>query len=66
MTWMIQVADDDRGGELLHVIPIEDLRPHDTGACWCKPQPDSEYLDVIVHNALDRREAFERGERLPS
>lgn len=47
-----------------HVVPLEDLREHDPDrACWCKPVLDE---GVIVHNAMDGREAFETGERKPS
>jgi hypothetical protein len=36
------------------VAPINDLKPHEIGGeCWCNPFMDG---DVIVHNALDRRE----------
>jgi len=49
-----------------HVIPISDLREHeDTPSCWCKPTLDEE-PDVFVHNAMDGREQYETGERLPS
>jgi hypothetical protein len=40
------------------VTPIEDLRDHQSGvACWCRPFMED---DVIVHNALDGREKWER------
>lgn len=46
----------------LHVIPLNDLRPHDdVPTCWCVPYLDE---DVYVHNALDRREEVEFGERM--
>lgn len=47
------------------VAPINDLKPHEIGnfECWCHPCTDG---DVIVHNAMDGREAFERLERKPS
>lgn len=53
---------------LLHIIPLGDLREHSlTAACWCEPDLDEEGLDnVLVHHALDGREAFERGLRRPS
>lgn len=47
-----------------HVVPIDDLRPHElTIGCWCKPLRDEENPDIVAHNALDQREAVERGER---
>lgn len=54
-------------GEPLHVIPINDLRPHSTDSdaqCWCNPTEDEP--GVIVHNSMDDREQFETGERKPS
>ena len=50
----------------LHVYPLNDLREHvvDGGECWCRPSETTE--GVIVHNAIDCREEYERGERKPS
>jgi hypothetical protein len=42
------------------VYPINDLRQHMAVDCWCRP---SENDGVIIHNSLDRRELYERGER---
>ena len=61
---MIQ-ATDDRGRQLLHVMPMEDLREHlEAEDCWCRPEVDPD--GFATHNSLDGREAFESGERLPS
>lgn len=49
-----------------HILPVDDLRDHEETECWCGAAPDVEDPTVIVHNALDGREAFETGERLPS
>lgn len=47
----------------IHVIPVDDIRPHDASSrCFCHPVPDEEDERVIVHNSLDRREIIERGE----
>ena len=47
-------------GQPAHVIPIGDLKPHtETADCWCKPWDDE---GVLVHNAMDRREYYERGQ----
>jgi hypothetical protein len=41
------------------VYPLDDLKPHVVnGECWCRPFEDD---GVIVHNAMDRREEYERG-----
>lgn len=49
-----------------HVLPVGDLRDHEESDCWCKPASPEDDPSVIVHNALDGREAFETGERVPS
>ena len=51
-----------------HVYPVDDLREHviDGPGCWCNPTPDDEYPSLLIHHAMDRREEFETGERLPS
>ena len=48
-----------------HVYPLNDLREHvvdEQLSCWCRPIDDD---GVIVHNAMDQREAYEQG-RKPS
>ena len=48
-----------------HVVPVGDLRDHDTDKpCWCKAIEDEN--GVVVHNSMDGREKFETGERKPS
>jgi hypothetical protein len=51
-------------GELrVHVLPLSDLREHEVGlGCWCGAVDDD---GVVVHTALDGREAYERGGRRP-
>lgn len=46
-----------------HVYPINDLRKHSLGDCWCRPVDDE---GVLVHKSLDGREAYEAGDRKPS
>jgi hypothetical protein len=43
-----------------HVYPVNDLREHSVAACWCRPADDD---GIMVHNSLDGRELYERGER---
>ena len=51
------------GSGLIHVYPLDDLKGHDTVAeCWCKPVNDE---GIMVHNSMDGREAYEKGERRP-
>jgi hypothetical protein len=53
--------------ELTHVYPLNDLREHVTeGECWCSPTLDDEEPSLLIHHAMDGREAFETGERQPS
>jgi hypothetical protein len=52
--------------ERIHVIPLLDLREHESSAdCWCKPTEDDDSPGVFVHHAMDLREQFEAG-RKPS
>lgn len=49
-----------------HVTPANDLREHDLKPlCWCDPRRDREEPSVVVHNSMDRREAYEVGEIKP-
>lgn len=50
-----------------HVYPVDDLRDHEmTELCWCKPEVlVDEVEDIVVHNSMDGREAYETGDRLP-
>ncbi len=49
-----------------HVLPIADLREHEASpTCWCHPVEDTETEDLYLHNSLDGREAYERGELQP-
>jgi hypothetical protein len=50
----------DRFGDK-HVMPIGDLRPHEPSMrCFCKPVWDCIGGNVGVHNAMDKREQYER------
>jgi len=55
--------------EVIHVMPLGDLREHQASQqCWCHPELDDESGlggNIWVHNSLDGRELYERGERLP-
>ncbi|TXH45683.1 MAG: hypothetical protein E6Q97_31035 [Desulfurellales bacterium] len=64
MTWAnFQRIDEPH----IHVVPLDDLRGHvPSFGCWCNPSNDEETPNVVVHHAMDGREAFESGERLPS
>ena len=55
--WLVISAE----GKASHVMPAGDLRDHECcSECWCRPFIDDED-DLIVHNALDRREDVECG-----
>ncbi len=47
------------------VYPLDDLREHDieNDQCWCRPFYDD---NILVHNSMDNRELYERGERKAS
>lgn len=43
-----------------HVLPLEDLRPHETAIdCWCHPAEAEP--GIWAHRSLDRREDYETG-----
>jgi hypothetical protein len=57
MTWQVIETEG-----LPHVVPYQDLKPHGVvGECWCHPYEDD---GVIVHNSMDKRERYERGEMM--
>jgi hypothetical protein len=63
MTWSVLSVQDTRT-ELVtqHVVPQDDLRPHQSDACWCHPATNED--GTVVHNSLDGRESHEQGRRL--
>lgn len=56
-------AYNDTGDDGWHVIPMGDLREHNSSRdCWCKPMQDADEPTVWIHNSMDRREdTIERG-----
>jgi hypothetical protein len=56
-------AYNDVGDDGWHVVPLNDLRPHDSlSTCWCKPVQDIQEPTVWIHNSMDRREhSIEKG-----
>ena len=53
----------ERPLETWHIVPNEDLRPHQPAVdCWCHPTEDDEVPGVWMHHALDGRERYESGE----
>lgn len=53
-------------GRFYHVVPKSEVNDHHPQDCRCQPLPDDDYETVIIHNAFDGREKFERGERRAS
>lgn len=57
-----------------HVLPVDDLKPHNEAGTsrWCKPRIEYEpnggggYSTIVIHNSMDGREKFETGERKAS
>jgi hypothetical protein len=66
----MKVLADDYRTHTYHVVPLNDLREHNTASgkpCWCEPRVDYENgFEVHIHNSLDQREKFETGVRKPS
>lgn len=55
--WLVDPRADG-----IHIVPLSDLREHGGADCWCQPELLDGW-DIIKHNSMDGREAFERGER---
>jgi hypothetical protein len=62
MTFLDGVTQTPSGH--LHIYPLDEPHQLDGAECWCKPNT-FEY-GIIVHNSMDAREEYERGERKPS
>lgn len=49
----------------IHVVPLNDLREHDTSlTCWCHPTPEDDESRVVLHHSMDERESYEQGRAL--
>lgn len=50
-----------RESDIVHVLPINDLKPHNEHGieCECNPTFDED-AGIVVHNSWDRREVFEK------
>lgn len=46
---------------IINIIPLNDLKPHDMKDCWCKPDEDGA---IRIHNSMDERESYESGRKL--
>lgn len=48
--------------ETKHIIPVGGPEPLHvaSGSCWCHPAPDTAATGILVHNANDCREKWER------
>jgi hypothetical protein len=61
--WIVRVEGRQVEPKILHVVPQNDLRPHELSVnCWCRPRLvcQSPRAQVYSHNALDGREIVER------
>lgn len=59
--WFTDENDDPFDTDV-HVLPANDLKPHETSRrCWCCPAEDTEAPCVVVHNSLDQREQHQHG-----
>ena len=63
----------DQGWELIendglyHVMPENDLKPHECHIeCWCGIRIDEEYESIVTHKSMDMRELYEESIRKPS
>lgn len=55
-------------GEIYHILPVNDLKPHKDAGKYCACQPaisenhDNTGHTLVIHNAYDGREFFEQDE----
>jgi hypothetical protein len=52
-----------KANQLLHVLPIDDYKPHFEEDCWCNPIEDE---GIIIHNSMDKREEYENNKKKSS
>ena len=48
---------------VIHVLPVNDLEPHDEEGTTCKCEPRVEFVEggmLVVHNSFDGREMIEQ------
>lgn len=48
---------------IIHILPINDLEPHDEEGTTCKCEPRVEFAEggmLVIHNAFDNREIIEQ------
>lgn len=54
---------NDRIKGSIHVVPVDDLKEHNTFSDYCKCEPRIEWQPnghrIVVHNSYDGREFFE-------
>lgn len=58
-SWSRGNQNDEQSTGIIHVLPINDLRPHvESKYCLCKPIIEENGL-LIIHNAFDGRDRVE-------
>ena len=60
-SWAVVEVKYDDGTLETHVLPLHDIYEHEA-SMNCSCEPDYKH-GAIVHNAFDKRELYERGER---
>lgn len=48
---------------IIHVLPVNDLKPHDEEGTACQCEPRIEFVEggiLVIHNAYDNREIIEK------
>jgi hypothetical protein len=59
--------DDQDKRQIIHILPIDDLDTHEEEGteCRCNPRVEKEPGQlIIIHNAFDQREFFEKNPML--
>lgn len=48
---------------IIHILPVNDLEPHDEEGTTCKCEPRVEFVEggmLVIHNSYDHREIIEQ------
>lgn len=63
--WHLTRIEEEGQLQGIHLVPINDFKLHFLdNDCWCKPEPDEEFPNMMLHNSMDKREDYENGRKV--
>lgn len=59
--WSVERVVDGDGQKFIHIVPIDDIKAHNSTDCWCEPLVELDDSDdyIIIHRSGDGREQYE-------